>query len=83
MKRSHWLKSSVGLGALLMTMMLGCSTQQQPVAQITDTWTEAAQRAEAAAGRAEAAANSTEATADRVKAAAARMEARVMQRMRK
>lgn len=90
MERSHWMKAGVGLGALLMTLSLGCTTKRQPAPQITDTWTEAAQRAETAAGRAEAAASRVETTAARTEAAAKRlddavvqMEARVMERLRK
>lgn len=89
-KVSCWIKTSVGLGALLLPLTLGCAARQPPAPQITDTWSEAAQRAETAAGRAEAAASSAEATADRVEAAikriedaAAQMETRVLQRMRK
>jgi hypothetical protein len=90
MERSRWMKAGVGLGALLMTLTLGCATRQRPALQITDTWTESAQRAETAAGRAEAAASRAETSADRVEAVAkriedmaARVEARTMQRMRK
>jgi len=90
MKRFHWMKTGVGLGALLMAFTLGCATKRPPMPQITDTWTEAAQRAETAAGRAEAAASRAETTAARVEAAvkrvedtAARMETRFMRRLRK
>jgi hypothetical protein len=90
MERSRWMKTGVGLGALLLTLTLGCATRQAPAPQITDTWSASAQRAEAAARRAETAASSAEATAGRVEAAikrvedaAAQMEARVMRGLRK
>lgn len=90
MARSHGMKAGVGLGALLMTLSLGCATKRQLAPQITDTWTEAAQRAETAAGRAEAAASRVEITAARAEAAAKRldnavvqMETKIIERLRK
>lgn len=90
MKRLDGMKTGIGLGALLMILTLGCATKLPPMPQLTDTWTEAAQRAETAAGRAEAAASRAETTAARVEAAVkrvedavAQMEARVRQRLRK
>lgn len=90
MERSRGMKAGVGLGALLMTLSLGCATKRQPAPQITDTWTEAARRAETAAGRAEAAASRVEAAAVRAEAAAKRLddvavqiETRTIERLRK
>lgn len=90
MKKASWMKTGIGWGALLLTLTLGCSTQQRPAPQINDSWTGAAQRAETAAGRAEAAASRAEATADRVEAAvkrveeaATQIESRTMRRLRK
>jgi hypothetical protein len=73
MKSYSWMKTGIGLGILLLPLTLGCATKR-PTPQITDTWTEAAQRAEAAAGRAEAAANRAEAGAARVEASVKQIE---------
>jgi hypothetical protein len=59
--------------ALLATLTLGCATRQR--AQVPDTWTTAAQQANAAASRAETAADRAEAAATKVEAAVARVEA--------
>jgi hypothetical protein len=89
MKKYSWMKTGVGLGVLLLTFTLGCATKR-PAPQITDTWTESAQRAEAAAGRAEAAASRAETSAARVETSvkriedtAARIEVGVMRHMMK
>jgi hypothetical protein len=73
MKKYRWIKPGVGLGIFLLTLTLGCATKR-PTPQITDTWTESAQRAETAAGRAEAAANRAEESAARVEASVKRIE---------
>lgn len=84
---SRRLVAGVAVGTLFATLSIGCAARQP---EIQDTWSPAAQRAEAAAGRAEAAAQRAEAAATRVEAAAeraenaaARVEAMVSKSMRK
>jgi hypothetical protein len=70
-------------GALFLTVTTGCSPKRQPAPQLTDTWTPAAERAEAAAKRAEEAAARVETAAKRTEDAAARVEAMTTRAMRK
>ncbi|MCS6925039.1 MAG: hypothetical protein NZ578_03955 [Candidatus Binatia bacterium] len=65
--------TSVVTLAATLTFSVGCATRQR--AQRPDTWTAAAQQAEAAASRAEAAAERAEAAATRVETTATRVEA--------
>jgi predicted Zn-dependent protease len=58
--------------ALLATLTLGCATRRP---QVPDTWSTAAQQADAAASRAETAAARAEAAATKVEEAVARVEA--------
>jgi len=80
MRTSGRITTGIAAAALLAMVNLGCAAkQQQP--EIRDTWTAAAQQANAAASRAEAAANRAETAASRD--AAARVEAMVAKSMRK
>src|SRR2546427_12382823 len=89
MRTSGRITTGIAAAALLAMVNLGCAAkQQQP--EITDTWTAAAQQANAAASRAEAAANpaetaasSVETAAKRAEDAAARVEATLGKRLRK
>ena len=71
MMRPRSLVSTALAGALLVMMTSGCSAQRQ---QRTDTWTLAAERAEAAAKRAEEATAKVEAAAKRAEDAAAQVQ---------
>ncbi len=89
MRTSGRIVTGIAAATLLAMVNLGCAAkQQQP--EIRDTWTAAAQQANAAASRAETAANRAETAAARVEAAAkraeeaaARVEAMVAKSMRK
>ncbi|MCS6927040.1 MAG: alanine-zipper protein [Candidatus Binatia bacterium] len=87
MRTSRRLMAGIAAGALSAALSMGCAARQP---EIQDTWSPAAQRAEAAAQRAETAAQRAEAAATRVEAAAqraenaaARVEAMVEKSMRK
>jgi|SRR5262245_26434723 hypothetical protein len=87
MRVSGRITTGIALGTLMTMMNLGCAAKQP---EIRDTWTPAAQqanasasRAEAAASRAEAAAGRAEAAAKRVEDSAARVEAMFSKQLRK
>jgi len=87
MRVSGRITTGIALGTLMTMMNLGCAPKQP---EIKDTWTAAAQqanasasRAEAAASRAEAAAGRAEAAAKRVEDSAARVEAMFSKQLRK
>lgn len=68
---SRRLVAGIAAGVLSAALGIGCAARQP---EIQDTWSPAAQRAEAAAQRAETAAQRAEAAATRVEAAAQRAE---------
>jgi hypothetical protein len=72
MRTSRRIATGIAAAALLGVVNLGCAAKQPEPPR--DTWTPAAQRADAAAGRAEAAASRAEAAAGRAEAAAKRVE---------
>jgi hypothetical protein len=83
------IATGIAAAAMLSMVNVGCSTEKPPEPP-RDTWTAAANQANAAAshadasaGRAEAAASRAEAAAQRVEAAAQRIEAMTMKSMKK